>query len=219
MDDAFSDMKRLMEKASEMVRLAESISSKLANTSTDAPEMVAFRTFLKELGISNPVTKQMVGDRYTEELARQLAEFLDRLFNQQKPSSSEISISNTMLTLTDLYCLFNRARGVALVSPDDLYRSAKDFDRLNLPFRLRKFESGLITIQSASHNDQTVATNIAKLVQDAYTSTGLSAIELAQLGKCSVMLAMEQLCMAERVGLVCRDETIEGLFFYPNLFV
>ncbi|KAL2918256.1 Vacuolar protein-sorting-associated protein 36 [Polyrhizophydium stewartii] len=215
-DDAFSDLTSLMDKASEMVRLAESISARLAasGTHSDSPEMVLFRNYLAELGISNPVTKETAGDLYAQELARQLADFLDRMLKARQ---------GDMVPLTDLYCLFNRARGVALVSPEDIYRSASEFERLRLPFRLRKFDSGLLVVQSdillfsISHSDDAVAAHILEALADV--QTGLTAVALAKRDGISVLLATEQLLMTERSGLTCRDDTVEGLFFYPNRFV
>ncbi|KAH6576422.1 hypothetical protein BASA60_004533 [Batrachochytrium salamandrivorans] len=116
-----------------------------------------------------------------------------------------------MIPLTDLYCLFNRARGVALVSPEDLYRSVVEFERLGLSFRMRKFDSGLLVV-----HDDVVAAQILELI--AKHHTGLTAIDLAKLRSISIALATEQLYMTERVGLTCRDDTLEGLLFYPNLF-
>lgn len=44
-----------------------------------------------------------------------------------------------VLLLQDVYCLFNRARGTALISPDDLVNACSGFERLRLPLRLRHF--------------------------------------------------------------------------------
>lgn len=33
-----------------------------------------------------------------------------------------------------------------------------------------------------------------------------------------VVLAREQLLQAEAAGILCRDDTVKGLFFYTNLF-
>ena len=52
-----------------------------------------------------------------------------------------------MMTVTDVYCFFNRARGTELISPEDLYRSCVLFDELQLPVRLRKFDSGVLVVQ------------------------------------------------------------------------
>lgn len=47
----------------------------------------------------------------------------------------------------------------------------------------------------------------------------LTAEELAQSLGISVLLAKERLQTAEKHGKACRDESIEGLRFYPNQFL
>lgn len=47
----------------------------------------------------------------------------------------------------------------------------------------------------------------------------LSVEEMAQILSISLLLAQERLQTAERAGKICRDESIEGLRFYPNLFL
>lgn len=47
----------------------------------------------------------------------------------------------------------------------------------------------------------------------------LSVEEMAQILSISLLLAQERLQTAERAGNICRDESIEGLRFYPNLFL
>ena len=50
-------------------------------------------------------------------------------------------------------------------------------------------------------------------------SGSLTAEELARLSGLAVVLAKERLLAAETVGRLCRDDSIEGLRFYPNLFL
>lgn len=47
----------------------------------------------------------------------------------------------------------------------------------------------------------------------------MTAEELAQHLGLSVLLAKERLLTTERYGRSCRDDSIEGLRFYPNLFL
>jgi ESCRT-II complex subunit VPS36 len=47
----------------------------------------------------------------------------------------------------------------------------------------------------------------------------LTAEELAQTLGISVLLARERLMTTEKHGQACRDESIEGLRFYPNRFL
>ncbi|KAG1169559.1 hypothetical protein G6F70_008223 [Rhizopus microsporus] len=204
MTDAFQDLDRLMSKATEMVKLAESISAKMSKDPTD--QLSELRTHLLNLGISSPVTKNSAGSIYHQELARELAEFLGKLFKQ-----------DDMRSLTDIYCLFNRARGVALISPEDLYKAAQEFERLKLPFRLRKFSSGLTVIESITMDDNRSAHRILKHVKER--GGHITALQLAELEKLAIPVASEQLFITERMGLLCRDDGPGGLTFYENLFL
>lgn len=51
------------------------------------------------------------------------------------------------------------------------------------------------------------------------SSGSLTGDELARLIGLSVVLARERLLAAEKIGKLCRDDTTEGLRFYPNLFL
>ncbi|KAH6576421.1 hypothetical protein BASA60_004532 [Batrachochytrium salamandrivorans] len=61
--DAFSDLAKLMENAAHMVKLAESISIKLANSSSasNSPEMATFRHYLNEIGHIEPSDARICG--------------------------------------------------------------------------------------------------------------------------------------------------------------
>ncbi|KAI9339811.1 EAP30/Vps36 family-domain-containing protein [Zopfochytrium polystomum] len=212
LSQAFKDMDALMAKAGEMVKLAESINSKLAASSGnlqtgDSPELVAFRSYLVELGIPSPVTRETTGDLYSQELAKELAEFLDKVLEKH----------GGMMALTDLYCLFNRARGSALISPKDLQTSVSLFETMKLPYRVRRFEkSGLLVVQSSAYSDDAIATRVlARLEEAGRQRRGVSAYELAAAEGVPVVLASEQ--VTERYGLICRDDSWEGLRFYKNL--
>ncbi|CAG8614898.1 2886_t:CDS:10, partial [Acaulospora morrowiae] len=198
---AFKDLDGLMAKAAEVVKLVESINNRVNKEPTDSESSIdetnAFRTYLLELGIPNPVTKAFdyrdsAGSIYHKELARELAEFLEKILVKE----------NGMMALTDIYCIFNRARGVSLISPDDLYKACSLFESLNLPMRLR--------------NDEQTAQHILEYIK---TTGPLTAIDLASFDKMSIALAIEQLQMVEAKGLICRDETVEGVRFYENLII
>ncbi len=86
-----------------------------------------FRSYLLSAGISSPVTKEThgSGSTYHKELGKQLSQFL----------AQPLKDTGGILTLSDVYCLFNRARGLELVSPDDLINACNTFESLNLPLR------------------------------------------------------------------------------------
>ncbi|KAF9970456.1 hypothetical protein BGZ73_006820 [Actinomortierella ambigua] len=185
LSSAFQDLQALMDKAADMVTLAETISSRLMRSnSQDTETVVTFKSYLLSMGIAAPVTKDTAGAVFHKELARELAEFMLPLVERE----------GGMLSLTDAYCVFNRARGVELVSPKDLYTACQQFEDLNLPLRLRKFDSGLVAIQTlARHNDDEVAATVHKTVQDLPAGMGITAVELARAMHISVALAQDQL--------------------------
>ncbi|KAF9284016.1 hypothetical protein BGZ68_004945 [Mortierella alpina] len=210
LSEAFQDLQGLMDKAAEMVALAETISSRLAKSNTmNNEETATFKTYLLSMGIAAPVTKDTAGAVFHKELARELVEFILPIVEREGGTMS----------LMDIYCVFNRARGVELISPKDLYTACQMFPELNLPLRMRKFDSGLLVIQTmARYSDDEVSATIAKRIQQLPPGAGLTAVELASAIQISVALAQDQLLMAEARGLICRDESVEGLRFFDNLF-
>jgi hypothetical protein len=62
---------------------------------------------LHNIGISNPVTRASAGATYHQALARELASFLQ----------SPLEANGGMLVLSDVFCLFNRARGLGAPFP------------------------------------------------------------------------------------------------------
>lgn len=117
------------------------------------------------------------------------------------------------MSLADVYCRVNRARGLELLSPEDLLEACK---LLIGPIKLRQFPSGAIVLQLENHDDELVSQETTEVVKK-YDS--ISADELARIVGISLLLANERLLVAERLGNICRDESIEGLRFYPNLFL
>lgn len=70
------------------------------------------------------------------------------------------------MTLTDVYCRVNRARGLELLSPEDLLNASRQLAPLNLPLVLRVFDSGVMVLQIRSLDDVAVVESIAELVID-----------------------------------------------------
>ena len=79
--------------------------------------------------------------------ALQLADFL----------APRINKAGGMMPLPDVYCLFNRARGAELISPDDLLTAAKLLSPMGAQLTFRQFASGVLVVQSAAHSDEKVS--------------------------------------------------------------
>ncbi len=54
-----------------------------------------------------------------------------------------------MMTLTDAFCRVNRARGLELLSPEDLLQACKALKEVHLPMQLHTFDSGVTAVQAS----------------------------------------------------------------------
>jgi ESCRT-II complex subunit VPS36 len=136
-------------------------------------------------------------------LAKELSDFIVPILKSKGGS----------LSMMDVYCLFNRARGIELISPQDLKEACKLTRSLNLPIHVRKCKSGLLLLQHIDQNDDILANQLYQL---AMQHGPLTSIKLAHLLKISPLLAQEHLLVAESLGQLCRDETSQSIYFYPN---
>ncbi|XP_062423042.1 vacuolar protein-sorting-associated protein 36 isoform X2 [Rhea pennata] len=197
-------------EAKDMVELSKSIANKIKEKQGDITEdeTIRFKSYLLSMGIANPVTRETYGSgtHYHMQLAKQLAGIL------QTPLEERGGI----MSLTEVYCMVNRARGLELLSPEDLVNACKMLESLKLPLRLRIFDSGVMVIELQSHNEEEM---VASALETVSEKGSLTADEFAKLVGMSVLLAKERLLLAEKMGHLCRDDSVEGLRFYPNLFM
>lgn len=216
--EAFQDLNALMSKAKEMVVLAEKMRLKLlsgSNSQTNATNdeelgsKEEMQDWLLSVGIISPVTKESAGALYHQQLSRQLADFV----------KVPLERAGGIINLIDIYCLFNRARGTELISPDDLLQACSLWEKFDVPVVLRKFDSGVMVIQTKSHSDEEVFAKIKMLVMKPDTlRAGISASDAARTLGVAPTMAKEHLLSAESKGLLCRDVSPDGFRFYINLF-
>lgn len=125
-----------------------------------------------------------------------------------------------IMTLTDVYCLFNRARGTNLISPEDLREACALLGGLNVGLSQRTFPSGVIVVQldALALVDDGGSGGSSSSRQRLLDLCPTTALEASHVLRLSPLLASEQLEEAERLGWVCRDATLESVRFYPNRF-
>ena len=63
--------------------------------------------------------------------------------------------------LVDLYCMYNRARGTDLISPDDMNIACKKLNQNSAKFMLKEYASGLRTMQSKEFNAESYYKKLA----------------------------------------------------------
>ncbi|OCF60551.1 ESCRT-II complex subunit VPS36 [Kwoniella mangroviensis CBS 10435] len=127
--EAFADLEALMLRAGEMVRLAQSLNSKLTtqlnSSTTNQPkpteeETTMIRSSLVQLGLNSPaVTKEMIRDeqRYHQGLAKELGELLTGRNGEGLMVGRD---GRGVIALDEVWGLWMRARGVSLLPPSTL---------------------------------------------------------------------------------------------------
>ncbi|XP_036084414.1 vacuolar protein-sorting-associated protein 36 isoform X2 [Rousettus aegyptiacus] len=151
--------------------------------------------------------------------AKEMVELSKSIANKIKEKQGDITEDEErggIMSLTEVYCLVNRARGMELLSPEDLVNACKMLEALKLPLRLRVFDSGVMVIELQSHKEEEM---VASALETVSEKGSLTSEEFAKLVGMSVLLAKERLLLAEKMGHLCRDDSVEGLRFYPNLFM
>lgn len=248
--NAFEDLAALMASAKDIIALAENFASQTKHARADGAEPTPSEeassqaqdpaALLSQLNLTT--TKDMLSANginsaddssslYQRELSRSLAEFLT------DDARGVLRFSGGIMSLVDLWAVFNRARGgVELISPTDLSAAAELFDKLSLPVRLRKFKSGLIAVQERSRTDDKTVATLLRWLKDlrefagaieAETAPwdfkrwgrGVTAQETAERFGWSVGVAVEELEIAEDRGAVCRENCLEGVRFWQNWFL
>ncbi|KJZ80034.1 hypothetical protein HIM_00748 [Hirsutella minnesotensis 3608] len=227
---AFEDLEALMSSAKEVIALAERFArqSNGANGGASAEENAILAESASQLGLIT--TKDIVGggsseSLYLSELSRNMAEFL------ADDSRGVLKKAGGIITLVDLWAMFNRARGgVELVSPMDFEKAARLWESLKLPVRLRTFRSGVMVVQGRDRTDDLTIKALVSWLQDLREfppdrevpwdwrefGRGVTAQQTAERFGWSIGVAEEELLMAEEHGALCRDEGIEGLKFWKN---
>uniref|UniRef100_A0A6M2DTY1 Vacuolar protein-sorting-associated protein 36 n=1 Tax=Xenopsylla cheopis TaxID=163159 RepID=A0A6M2DTY1_XENCH len=206
-NQAFQDLSKLMAMAKDMVNISKSISQKIRDRQGDITqdETVRFKSYLLSLGIDDPVTRDAYqsDSQYFKKLANQLNEILVQ----------PIEEVGGMMSLSDVFVRVNRARGLELLSPEDLLSACR---LLEPPLMLRQFPSGAMVLQLESHSDiSVIESTLEALEQNGFLTPQLLSESLG----IPILLAHERLLTTELAGKACRDESIEGLRFYPNLFL
>jgi len=201
MNEAFQDLETLMINAKEMVQIANQIAQS-QESKDDAEE---YDNMLQNLGIASPVTKETAGSQYHSLLARQLSDFLFQPLQK----------NGGIMNLIDVYCLFNRARGSELVSPDDLLQACKYMIHLKLPMSLKQFKTGVTVVQLNSQNEHDISKYIIDIIKKY---GGIDELSLSKIMNISIQLAQQHLESAEQLEYLCRDESVEGVKFHQNFF-
>lgn len=204
-ESGFESLEQLRNQAADLVNIAAAFRSISRHEDTD-DELV---NMMAEMGIESPVTKESTGGNvkvYREQLSRQVAQFLHK----------RILNVGGIMTISDAYCLVMRNRATTeLVSPEDFRVACNFFAKLRLPIQITRLESGVDALQLDSIMDDSGARALLKLAEER---TSMTAIDVMRIRHIPVQRARSMLEEAEKLGFLARDETTNGLRFFPNVF-
>ncbi|KAF9676492.1 hypothetical protein SADUNF_Sadunf08G0007600 [Salix dunnii] len=153
-----------------MVMLAEKMRQKLlsgssSQSSSGNNEKMGSKEDMQEwllsVGIISPVTKDSAAAMYNQQPSSQLFLLNITCFCWLNFVRIPLEKAGGMINLMDIYCLFNRARGTELISPEDLSHACSLWEKFDVivlcvdsPAMLWKFDSGAMVIQNKSHSDE-----------------------------------------------------------------
>lgn len=194
--EAFADLRALMSRAEEVIKLVEAYGNN---------ELVA------SLGIGGQVSKDAAGGSKTfyHQLAREVTDFLD--------ATKILANEGGAMTLHDLYAIYNRSRGIELVSPSDLRKAVALADEMGLPLRLRKLHSGVLIVEEKLYipTYERLAQWISRL-EAWQADAGVSAQDVSNHFGWSLYIATEELEQADLQGSLCRDEQPQAVRYFVN---
>jgi ESCRT-II complex subunit VPS36 len=223
------DLDIFLQEATELVHIIHkyvaTLDRSLVSSSSNSSDTDQLVNMLQDMGMTSilnkadlkkPRTKNNANggkssmDVYYDTMARQIVDLIRPKLQQQKVP---------IITLTDVYCLYNRSRGTHLISPDDLVATVErlsDLPHLGVAY-VTFPNSGLKVLQDTSRTDPTTLTNTFLTLCERHGGY-VTALTVSQTCNISSVLAMEQLQMIEQRHVLVRDETIEAIRFYPNRF-
>lgn len=213
---SLADLESLMGQAARMTALAAELRTRLERGGHAADDSLVHSALVR-LGLPAPaVTPEMVRDEkeYRAELAAELARVL-----RGTPGTPGLLHTRGVLMLDEVWGVWNRVRGVALVAPD-VFRAAADMlpGVTDPPIAVRRLRSGLTVLHTAHFSDACFAARVCALLQaGAPLPGGLSTAEIAAREALPPLLAHELLDAAQQqTGAVVRDECAGHVRWFCN---
>ncbi|ODV62167.1 ESCRT-II subunit protein VPS36 ASCRUDRAFT_68998 [Ascoidea rubescens DSM 1968] len=198
LNTSMSDLDSLMKKAKDLMVLADKFNDylnkykntddKVVSNATDSiiqsRQLLGLNPNTETNNISdfimtnnfNFLNKLNNKELYYNELARNISSFLNNHIFKSDNSYNfnqfeENIYSGGILTLSDLYALYNRSLGFNnnLISPEDLLEACKRFSSLQLPLILKEFsKTNLLVIQDSKMTDDIILQNILLWMETDY---------------------------------------------------
>eukprot|EP00929_Paragymnodinium_shiwhaense_P112162 TRINITY_DN80419_c0_g1_i1.p1 TRINITY_DN80419_c0_g1~~TRINITY_DN80419_c0_g1_i1.p1 ORF type:complete len:402 (+),score=100.60 TRINITY_DN80419_c0_g1_i1:72-1277(+) len=228
LDLALNDLASLKKHAELAVSAARQVAivtsgGGYASTSpaSGAAEGGDLRQLLEDFGcLLGPDGKPVVsgGDHRTDIEADVVKVCVAALEKKSKRGGSEGAGLGAMLLAHDAFCLVNRARGTALVTPEEVISALRSSSAAaGGPLRLEPLgKTGAFAVKLA-RSDEEADADAKRLVAYAEAEP-LSAFSLSQKLGLTAAEANYLLRDAEQKAILVRDDAPEAVFYYKNFF-
>lgn len=213
LDVALADLDSLRRHAAEAAKAAKQVVSGLSKPagyeggSSEVDSDVS--KLLEDFGLlqADGSTISMSGGQKKDDIVADVA----------KVSAAALEKKGTgaLLLAHDVFCLVNRARGTALVSPEEVIKALRTCCKPCGPLRMRKLGSaGAVAVALARTSDADMDVPLMQLLEEAPLSAFRVSIEL----KITATEARYLLQDAEKRAVIVRDDAPECVYFYRNFF-
>jgi hypothetical protein len=88
---------------------------------------------------------------------------------------------------------------------------------ISLGLKLREFKSRVLVIQEEVFDDHAMFQRLLQFAKQM-PNEGISPTDVSNEFHLSLLVAKEQLLLAETCEYFCRDDTLNGIFFFENSF-
>jgi len=106
-----------------------------------------------------------------------------------------LSQTSPFISLSDLYCYWNRARGSSLLSPQEVVKAAATLPQIRSSYQVTKMPGGSLVITDATFEER-IQLSIRKAISSELPWKGITSLGLANLQGLSTILAKEQLSVS-----------------------
>ncbi|GME81724.1 unnamed protein product [Ambrosiozyma monospora] len=181
---------------------------------------------------TSTTTKSGFSTLYIEELARQIFEFV--------VDENLLDKNNGLITLYELYSSYNKARGINLISPVELYDCVSYFDKLNLNLKVTRLDTeannnksgtdtsstqNLYIVSKRKSSSYSTSQKLLAHIKKSYDSSsgpvkqGCSVLQFQNLKafKMNYLILQTLLNNLLNQGDLVVDFKLEGAYYYPNM--
>ncbi|AOA63584.1 Vacuolar protein-sorting-associated protein 36 [Komagataella phaffii CBS 7435] len=213
LNDSLSGLGRLMRHAEKLIRLSESMKPLMMNLHQCSHENHQLISLLKSNKPPHKINNGIIVESdtkkslYHKEVARQLVEFI---LNYDL-------VQNDFISLCELYKLYNKSRGLNLLSPSTFKLICEQLENVNSIVKLYQIEyhnnNSFYIISKTSSTNYNLSNKVNTLLEE--NPSDLKQLQIA-MNNCNFSIlksVVDELCSE---GVIVLDQSIGGNVYYIN---